>query len=70
MLGTATTNEGTVEATNGGLLEVIGLDSTLTQNQGGSGNLVADGAGSIVELFGSTVVGGTLTTTMAASSRA
>ncbi|MGO8798633.1 MAG: hypothetical protein ACLQJL_06065 [Roseiarcus sp.] len=55
------TNEGAFEATNGGTLNLE--SSVLIQNQGGaSGNVEANGLGSIVELLGGTIVGGTLTT--------
>jgi len=54
------TNEGLVEATNGGTLELT--DTTLTQNKGGAdGDVEASGSGSSVQLSGATIVGGTLT---------
>ena len=52
-----TTNTGTLEATAGGSLHLVGGFT----NTGGS--ILADGSGSVVELSGATITGGTLTTT-------
>ena len=52
-----TTNTGTLEATAGGSLHLVGGFT----NTGGS--ILADGSGSVVELGGATITGGTLTTT-------
>jgi len=61
ILGTARTavNDGTMEATGGGVLELYGQT---VQNSGG-GVIEALGAGSRVDLFESTIEGGTLATT-------
>jgi len=52
-----TTNTGLLEATNGGTLAF----GTTTVNNGG-GNLTASGTGSVISLFNTGVVGGTLNT--------
>jgi hypothetical protein len=53
------TNEGLVEATSSGQLYIDG--TTLAQS--GAGQVEANGANSLVELYAGTIVGGTLTTT-------
>jgi hypothetical protein len=50
------TNNGTLEATNGGTLALIGAFNN------DSGTILGTGASSVVELSGSTITGGTLTT--------
>ena len=52
-----TTNTGLLEATDGGTLAF----GTTTVNNGG-GNLTASGTGSVISLFNTGVVGGTLNT--------
>jgi hypothetical protein len=53
-----TANSGTLEATSGGTLDLIG-----TFNNTSAGVVLSSGTGSVVSLSGATVVGGTLTTT-------
>jgi fibronectin-binding autotransporter adhesin len=50
------TNNGTMEAISGAVMEFSGITTT----QGGAGVIQADGAGSQIELVSSTIVGGTL----------
>jgi hypothetical protein len=50
------TNNGTMEAINGAVLEF----NTMTTTQGASGLIEADGAGSQIELLNATIIGGTL----------
>jgi hypothetical protein len=54
--GGGTNNSGTLEATTGGTLNLVGSYAN------GSGSILSNGAGSAVNLNGATITGGTLTT--------